>query len=275
MKKLLSFLLVLSLLSTGICLTASAEAVLTGTVEGFFSYGNVILSLTPEDVRAAGIEHGDIVTVDIGGQKYDMLVAYEWDGLRRGELVFYVSDIDVMLTVPYGSFAFLSGIGVCTDDGTFTWAEDAEQPIPVTVTIKGKRGQSRNGYTLGTLSMLNFSEEQFMEHYNFINTIFAYMRAQGYTDSKETFPVLMNIEKVVFFDTLNDMMSALSAGIIDAVVLNEGVGNYIVSLNSDLKLSGSISQIPAQEHSRRTCMKQSRMSSVSCSGKEAKISATG
>ena len=247
MKKLLSFLLILSLLATGICLTASAEAVLTGTVQEFFSYGNVILSLTPEEVRAAGIEHGDIVTVDIGGQKYDMLVAYKWEGLRRGELVFYVSDIDVMLTVPYGSFALLSGIGVCTDDGTFTWAEGAELPIPVTVTLKAKHGQQGNGHTLGTLSMLNFSEEQFMEHYNIITTFFAYMRAQGYTDSTETFPVLMNIEKVVFFDTLNDMMSALNAGIIDAVVVNEGVGKYIVSLNSDLKLSGSISQIPAQD----------------------------
>ena len=139
MKKMLSFLLILSLLATGICLTASAEAVLTGTVEGFFSYGNVILSLKPEEVRAAGIEHGDIVTVDIGGQKYDMLAAYEWNGLRPGELVFYVSDIDVMLTIPYSSFALLSGIGVCTEDGTFTWAEGTEQPVPVTVTIKGKQ----------------------------------------------------------------------------------------------------------------------------------------
>ena len=247
MKKLLSFLLVLSLLATGICLTASAEAVLTGTVSGFLSYGNVILSLTMEDVKASGIEHGDIVTVDIGGQKYDMLVAYEWDGLRRGELVFYVSDIDVMLTVPYGSFAFLSGIGVCTDDGTFTWAEGVEQPMPVTVTLKAKWGQTRDGYTLGTLSMLNFSEDQFMEHYNVINSFLTYMRVQGYTESKETIPVLLNIGKVVFYDTLNDMMNALNAGYIDAAVVNESVGNYIVSLNSDLKISGSISQIPDQD----------------------------
>ena len=149
MKKLLSSLLILSLLATGICLTASAESVLTGTVKGFHQYGNTILSLTPEEVNAAGIEAGDTVTVDVGGQKYDMLVTNSFDGMRPGELIFYVSKTDVMLSVFYSSFTFLSGLGVITDEGTYTWAEGVEQPVPVTVTLKAKRGQPSGGYTLG------------------------------------------------------------------------------------------------------------------------------
>ena len=248
MRKLVSVLLVLSLLATGICLTASAEAMmLTGTVEGFHRFGNAILSLTPEDVRAAGIELGDTVTAEIGGQTYDMLVANGFDGLRPGELVFYVSEQEVMLAVCYSSFAVLSGIGVLTDEENYTWAENVQQPLTVTIVSKGKQEKPADGYTLGSLLLLNFSEEQFMKYYNFINSTFTYMRVQGYTDSKETLPAQLDIRNVVYYNTLNDMMNALDAGTIDAALVNESVGGYIVSMNDNLLLSGCISEIPADD----------------------------
>lgn len=102
MRKLISVLLVLILLTTGICLTASAETVLTGTVEGFHRFGNAILSLTPADVRAAGIELGDTVTAEIGGQTYDMLVANGFDGLRPGELVLLLCNINKIEEIKTG-----------------------------------------------------------------------------------------------------------------------------------------------------------------------------
>ena len=148
MKKVLSLLLCAALLfALALPALAAEPAELSATAEAAWiaKYGNVNLSLTTEEVLAAGYEYGDVVTVRYLEQELALPFCSDYADVDSGAPgLFAREDGTVMLAVRMGSFADVYGLATKTEyeDRSFSWSwnEGIEDPLRVTVSLREAGG---------------------------------------------------------------------------------------------------------------------------------------
>ncbi len=241
-KKLISLTMIMAVLCCTLAVGGEAAsegaALVTGTVVSFDErFGDVTLSVTPEDLRAAGIQADDIVTVSINGRELDMPVVTSLDGLKWGNLVCQLSGNNVVLVCYSASFALASGIAVLDELDRQVPNEEAAQPVTVTISKKDRAAyQGGEGFRVGTLAMLNLGQEQ-LEYFFDTMAVASFYTLTKHPDniSGDLVRIISrNIGDVIYYDSTNEMIMALEAGQIDGIAVNESVADYAIAVNDNL-----------------------------------------
>ncbi|MBQ7487683.1 MAG: tyrosine-protein phosphatase [Clostridia bacterium] len=148
MKRLLTVLLSVMLVFSAFAALADLPDI---TVYEIQKYGNLLLSLTGSEFLNDGYAFGDIVTVTINGQEYDMPVGSNYSDVDQGKMIFRVAikpdtnEDYITIAINMGNFATTAGLGTIetTDsDPGYVWHlnEGVPDPIPVTVAMKQSGG---------------------------------------------------------------------------------------------------------------------------------------
>ncbi len=128
---------------------ALAEESAPITVTGIQKYGNLDLSLTGTEFLALGYAYGDVVTVGLNGQEYDMPVVSNYSDVDTGSMLVRVqitADADALIiAINMGDLATASGIATkekIEEDPGFVWHynEGVAEPVTVTFAMKEKGG---------------------------------------------------------------------------------------------------------------------------------------
>ena len=141
-KKTICLILALTALLPAACGCRTAPPERTLTFETINKHGNVILHTTFEEMKKAGIEVGDLITVRVGGASYTMPVGTAYTDVDSGDMIcrFDLEDDDVILAINYGSFAAAAGIAekqTIEEDPGYRWDVRVAE---VTVQLKEKGG---------------------------------------------------------------------------------------------------------------------------------------
>ena len=153
MKKLVSCLLAVILtmtLALGQLMPAAAEEAAI-TVTDIQKYGNLVLSVTGTDLLASGLAYGDVVTVSLNGQEFDMPVGSNYSDVDQGSMICRVvikpdtQEDMVILAINMGDLATKAGLAVKESidaDPGFRWNlnEGVAEPIAVGIALKEKGG---------------------------------------------------------------------------------------------------------------------------------------
>ncbi|MBE7005153.1 MAG: LysM peptidoglycan-binding domain-containing protein [Ruminococcaceae bacterium] len=176
MKKCLSLILAFTMaLALALPASAAAPAQLTGTAEAanIQKYGNVVLSLTCEEVKAAGYTFGDVVTVSFLDQSLDIPFCNNYSDVDSGSPALFARDADtyVLVAINMGDFATTYGIATKTtnEDKTFVWNynEGVTGPVTFTISLKEAGGyydeyiMHQLKYTTERADYAELSDEQF------------------------------------------------------------------------------------------------------------------
>ena len=148
MKKLLS--LVLALMLATFTVSACAGGVDADVTE-IEKYGNMVLSLKGSELLEAGFAYGDIVTVTINGNRYDMPVGSNYSDVDQGSMICRVvikpdTDEDmIILAINMGDLATASGIATkekTEGDPGYIWHlnEGVAEPARVHIEMKEQGG---------------------------------------------------------------------------------------------------------------------------------------
>lgn len=105
-------------------------------------HGNVLLDVTFDEMNAAGIGIGDIVTVRAGGKEYVLPVGTAYTDVDSGQMIcrFDLEDNEVALAINYGSFAEAAGMAKkhpAEEDPGYRWEIFVDR---VTLSLKEKNG---------------------------------------------------------------------------------------------------------------------------------------
>lgn len=154
MKKLASLLLALLLVIGLIPATAEtaveAETVATSVTE-IQKYGNMVLAVTGSELLAAGYAYGDVVTVTILGQDYEMPIGSNYSDVDQGSMLVRVvikegsdeaeAEDYVLIAINMGDLATTAG--VATKEKTeeapgYIWHlnEGVEEPVEISIAMK-------------------------------------------------------------------------------------------------------------------------------------------
>ena len=93
--------------------------------------------------------------------------------------------------------------------------------------------------TLGTLTMLNMTEEECVAFLQARRKIAHKLTEEGYTEQTKYDPGIPpeNVErKIVFYDTLDALLMALNAGDIDGIEIYQSVALYLCAANDNLQV---------------------------------------
>lgn len=247
MKKPLSLIMVLAMLCCALsfgggALAESASGV-TGTVVSMDErFGDVTLSVTPADLEAAGIHAGDFVKVSINGREMDMPVVASLDGLEWGNLACQLSGDSVVLVCYSASFALASGLAYLDELDQQVPNERVAQPVSVTISREDRSGdQGSAGLRIGTLALLNLDPSQLEVFLDTMSIAAFYTQAKHAWEMSEDFIRIMSrhIEEIVYYDSTEEMLLALDAGLIDGIAVSKSVADYVTAVNDHLaKVSG-------------------------------------
>ena len=147
MKKLVSLLLAM-ILALGVALPVLADEAPV-TVTEIQKYGNLVLSIKGTDFLALGYDFGDIVTVTLNGQEFDMPVGSNYAYVDQGSMICRVvvkpdADEDYMiLAINMGDLATTALIAdkeKTEADPGYIWHYKVEEPVPVGFVMKEKAG---------------------------------------------------------------------------------------------------------------------------------------
>lgn len=146
LNKLSIFLLLACLLASQF---ACAEPAIT--VSEIQKYGNLVLSVPGTQFLSGGFSFGDIVSVQLNSQEYNMPVGSSYSDVDTGEMICRVvideaeGDDHVILAVNMGDFATFTGIAAkreIEEDPGYAWdyAEGLVLPIEVSFSLKEAGG---------------------------------------------------------------------------------------------------------------------------------------
>ena len=121
------------------------------TVTEIQKYGNLVLSLPASELMAQGIAFGDVVTVSIAGQEYDMPVGSNYSDVDQGSMILRAvikeesGEDYIILAINMGDLATTTGIATkekTEEDPGYIWHinEGVEEPVEVTITLKEAGG---------------------------------------------------------------------------------------------------------------------------------------
>ena len=110
-----------------------------------------MIELNEQELRDAGFEEGDIVTVTIGEKTIEMPFVTDYQDVKRGKPLLVPADGKLAMWVSMGSFAETYEIAGRIEDGAnpVVWkmSDGLNDPEPVTVSMKQKAGYLEE-YTL-------------------------------------------------------------------------------------------------------------------------------
>ena len=161
MKKLFSLLLTAALLCAALPVLAQDAIVITDIQK----YGNVQLSISGTDLLALGYAYGDIVTVTVNGNDYDMPVGSNFSDVEQGSMICRVvikpetNEDYVLVAINMGDFATTAGIAqkekIEADPG-YVWHYQVEEPVAVSFAMKEQGGY----YETWVMNQLTRSEKR-------------------------------------------------------------------------------------------------------------------
>lgn len=104
--------------------------------------GNVMLDTTFDELKANGIEVGDIVTIKIADREYELPVGTSYSDVDSGCMImrYDPEDNDITLAINMGSFAQETGIGekrTIEEDPGYEWDQSVTE---ISLALKEKRG---------------------------------------------------------------------------------------------------------------------------------------
>ncbi len=148
MKKLLSLVLTLILALSAVSAFADSTEAVVSEIQ---KYGNLILSLKGSELLEAGYAFGDVVTVTINGNPYDMPVSANFNDVDQGSMVCRVvikPDVNedmTVLAINMGDLATTSGIATrekTEADPGYIWHlnEGVTEPVHVSIAMKEQGG---------------------------------------------------------------------------------------------------------------------------------------
>lgn len=118
---------------------------ITTTIYDISKHGNIILYMYGADLFNIGFEHGDIVEVAIGNQKWDVPLCTSYSDVDKGVVVLRaISDTDgVVLATNMGDFTTTAGIAekvTIDEEPGYRWDYLMESPINIIITMKEEGG---------------------------------------------------------------------------------------------------------------------------------------
>ena len=125
--------------------TVSEPTKITTTIYEISKHGNLVLYMYSSELFEKGYEHGDIVEVSIGDQKWDVPFCTSYSDVDNGEVVLRaVVEVDgVVLAINMGDFTTTAGIAKkvnIEEDPGYRWEYLMEEPVEITITMKEKGG---------------------------------------------------------------------------------------------------------------------------------------
>ena len=117
------------------------------TVTEIQKYGNMVLSVSGTELLARGFAYGDVVTVSVNGQAFEMPVCTNFSDVEQGSMILRVvikpetGEDYVLIAINMGDFATYSGVATkekTEADPGYVWHynEGVEAPVAVTVEMK-------------------------------------------------------------------------------------------------------------------------------------------
>lgn len=167
MKKTLSMILVLALVlfASVSCATKAPEAEAVQEVK-FVSgvseiqkYGNLVLTLSADELKEAGFEYGDVVAFYLDGQLITAPFCTNYSDVEVGKLVLRDAGGTLILAINMGDFATYYGIAVKEKyaDGTYAWIfpeGKSLEDVSMTLLMHKKAGY-RDEYLIHQLARTN------------------------------------------------------------------------------------------------------------------------
>lgn len=143
MKK--SILKLLALLSTFVMLIPAALAETTANVDDIAKYGNLILDKTSAELFADGLEYGDLLSVTILDQEWEIPLGSNYSDVDTGLPIVRAEseEAPVVIAINMGDLATTAGVAAKTkieEEPGYRWDYLVEQPVQVTITLKQEDG---------------------------------------------------------------------------------------------------------------------------------------
>ena len=177
-KKFMKFIsIICALVMTVLLIPTNAQAAsglkTTADVAAIQKYGNVVLSLSKEELFKAGYQYGDVLNVSFLGQTLELPLCSNYSDVDSGTPAVFARDADtfVLVAINMGDFATKNNIATKTTnpDKSFVWTPCAGVTSPVNFTISLKEaGGYYDQYLLHKLSYnnnranySNLTDEQF------------------------------------------------------------------------------------------------------------------
>lgn len=119
--------------------SATYEAVLGKTAR---KYGNIELDISTEKFMKAGFAYGDVVTVDVNGNSYEMPVCSNYNDVDTGKKLVRATEgaSSVIVAINYGQLAVDAGLAKPNTDPAvsdkYVAADGVTYPVKVTITMK-------------------------------------------------------------------------------------------------------------------------------------------
>ncbi|MCR5683810.1 MAG: tyrosine-protein phosphatase [Lachnospiraceae bacterium] len=153
----------------------------TAKAEEIQKYGNVVLSLTCDEIKDAGYEYGDVVKVRFLGTTLKIPFVSNYSDVDTGKpaILARAADTNVLLAINMGDFATTYGIAAKTvhEDNTVEWnyADEVTGPVSFSISLK-KAGGYYDEFVIHQLTMSNertdypdLTDEQFA-NFRMVNT---------------------------------------------------------------------------------------------------------
>lgn len=166
MKRAASLLLAL-VLALSLALPAYAAeteyASFEGSVTEIQKYGNLVLDIDPADLQEAGYAYGDVVSLAIGEDAYQMPLCTNYSDVDTGSLVLRDSEGVLIAAINMGDFATTYGVAekVTAEDGSYTWQfpeGTSLEDVKVTISMHEKEGY-RDQYLIHQLTRTDVRED--------------------------------------------------------------------------------------------------------------------
>lgn len=140
-----SILKLLALLSTFVMLIPAALAETTANVDDIAKYGNLILDKTGAELFADGLEYGDLLSVTILDQEWEIPLGSNYSDVDTGLPIVRAEseEAPVVIAINMGDLATTAGIAAKTkieEEPGYRWDYLVEQPVQVTITLKQEDG---------------------------------------------------------------------------------------------------------------------------------------
>lgn len=129
-----------------------------GSVTEVQKYGNIVVDISPEDMKAAGYEYGDILAVSVNGKAFDIPFCTNYSDVDTGEYVARDAGV-LIIAINMGDFATSNGLAVKEKyaDGSYAWIYPEGtgiEDISVEISMGEKYGY-KDQYLIHQLSRTN------------------------------------------------------------------------------------------------------------------------
>ena len=125
--------------------TVTEPIKITTTIYEIAKHGNLVLYMYGKDLYDKGFEHGDIVEIAIGEEKWDVPLCTSYSDVDNGEVVLRATGAEdgVVLAINMGDFATTAKIAEKTsidEEPGYRWDYLMESPVEITITMKEENG---------------------------------------------------------------------------------------------------------------------------------------